>query len=95
MVHYGTWGSGLFQSIYQPAPGRMANLLLAPEGLLLLAVLACVSALGVLWPPLLLAALPLLVGLVALVSRAAVGGCARPPAGPRPLAASRPSGAAP
>ena len=86
MVHYGNWGSGLFQSIYQPAPGRMANLLLAPEGLLLLAVLACVSALGVLWPPLLLAALPLLIGLVALVSRAAAGGYrAHPPVPGRPL----------
>jgi GT2 family glycosyltransferase len=85
MVHYGNWGSGLFQSIYQPAPGRMANLLLAPEGLLLLAVLACVSALGALWPPLLLAALPLLIGLFALVFRAAVGGHrAHPPVPGRP-----------
>jgi O-antigen biosynthesis protein len=80
MVRYGTWGSGLFQSIYQPAPGRLDNLLLAPEVLLVLAALGCVSAFGVLWAPLLLAIPPFLAGLVAVLWRAVASGWqAHPP----------------
>jgi GT2 family glycosyltransferase len=82
MVHYGNWGSGLFQSIYQPSPGRMGSLLLAPEGLLLIGILAFVSLLGLLWAPLLLAAPPLLAGLAALVLRAASGGWQAHPSAP-------------
>jgi GT2 family glycosyltransferase len=74
MVRYGTWGSGLFQSIYQPAPGRFANLVLAPEVLLLLGALACASALGLLWDPLLLAVPPFLAGLAVVLWRAVLGG---------------------
>jgi GT2 family glycosyltransferase len=74
MVRYGTWGSGLFQSVYEPAPGLFSGLLLAPEFLLLLAALGAVSALGVFWPPLLLA-LPLFVaGVGASVFRAFASG---------------------
>jgi len=58
MIRYGTWGSGPFQSIYEPAPGVLSNLLLAPEFLLLIAALGAISALGLAWAPLLLA-LPL------------------------------------
>ncbi len=80
MVRYGTWGSGLFQSIYQPAPGRFANTLLAPETLLLLGTLGCASALGLLWRPLLLVALPFFACLCALLWRAVAGGWqAHPP----------------
>jgi GT2 family glycosyltransferase len=64
MIRYGTWGSGLFQSIYEPTPGILSNLLLAPEFLLLIATLGAVSALGIVWAPLLLA-LPLLAAAVA------------------------------
>jgi GT2 family glycosyltransferase len=74
MVRYGTWGSGLFQSIYQPAPGRFANTLLVPEALLLLGTLGCASALGLLWGPLLLAVPPFFVGLCALLWRAVADG---------------------
>jgi len=74
MVRYGTWGSGLFQSIYRPAPGRFENLVLTPEVLLLLGVFGCVSALGMLWAPLLLALPPFAIGLGAVVWRAVVGG---------------------
>jgi GT2 family glycosyltransferase len=55
MVRYGTWGTGLFQSIYEP-PRVLSGLLQAPEGLLLAALLGWVSALGLFWRPLLLAA---------------------------------------
>jgi GT2 family glycosyltransferase len=82
MVRYGTWGSGLFQSVYEPAPNRLDGILLAPEFLLVLLILADVSLLGVLWPPLLLALLPLLGGLGALVWRSAASGLAAVPAVP-------------
>ena len=74
MVRYGTWGGGLFQSIYQPAPGQLTNLLLAPEILLVLGVLGCISVLGLLWTPLLLALPPFLAGLSALLWRAVAAG---------------------
>lgn len=58
-VYYGRWGTGLFQSIYEP-PGSIAELLpLMPEWYLLILLLAFLSAVGVLWHPLLLT-LPLL-----------------------------------
>jgi O-antigen biosynthesis protein len=57
-VRYGTWGSGLFQSIYEPAPGAMSALLLMPESYLVLAAIVAIASLGLVWPELLLA-LPL------------------------------------
>jgi GT2 family glycosyltransferase len=55
LVRYGTWGSGLFQSIYDPQRA-LSGMLQAPEGLLLVALLGEISALGLLWQPLLVAA---------------------------------------
>lgn len=60
-VYHGTWGSGLFQSIYQPAPGFFAALPLMPEWFLVVAALAALSLLGLAWKPLLWFASPLLV----------------------------------
>jgi GT2 family glycosyltransferase len=74
MVRYGTWGSGLFQSIYEPAPGRLSGLLLAPEFLLLIAALGGISALGLLWAPLLLALPAFLAGVAASLWRAVSSG---------------------
>jgi glycosyltransferase involved in cell wall biosynthesis len=70
MVRYGTWGSSLFQSIYQSAPGTLSNLLRSPEVLLLIAALGAVSALGAIWMPLLLALPFFVVGVGAIVWRA-------------------------
>lgn len=70
MVRYGTWGSSLFQSIYQPAPGTLSNLLRTPELLLLIAVLGVISVLGAVWMPLLLAMPLFLVGVAAIAWRA-------------------------
>ena len=58
-VAYGTWGTGLFQSVYEPAQGGLLALALMPEWYLLIAALATISALGLIWTPLLLA-VPLL-----------------------------------
>ncbi|HET8565721.1 MAG TPA: glycosyltransferase [Solirubrobacterales bacterium] len=71
MVRYGTWGGGLFQSIYEP-PRVLSGLLQAPEGLMLVALLGLLSALGLLWRPLLVAA-PVFLVAIAWIVAAAVG----------------------
>ena len=58
-IYHGTWGTALFQSIYQPAPGLLRSLPMMPDWYLLILVLGGLSALGIAWQPLLLA-LPLL-----------------------------------
>jgi GT2 family glycosyltransferase len=58
-VYYGVWGTGLFQSIYEPAPGVLRALPAMPEWYLVIAGLLGVSLLGFVWTPLFLA-LPLL-----------------------------------
>ncbi len=58
-VYQGTWGTALFQSIYQPAPSLLWSLPMMPEWYVVIAVLAGLSMLGLEWTPLLLA-LPLL-----------------------------------
>jgi GT2 family glycosyltransferase len=57
-VHHGTWGTGLFQSLYKPADGTFASLVLMPEWYLLIALLLALSGLGLVSPHLWLA-LPL------------------------------------
>jgi O-antigen biosynthesis protein len=59
-VHHGRWGLGLFQSLYEPAPGTLSALPLMPEWYLVIAALAVLAGLGAVWTPL-LAAVPLLV----------------------------------
>jgi GT2 family glycosyltransferase len=51
-VFHGTWGTGLFQSIYQPASGRLGNLPLMPEWHLFGLAFAALSLLAFDWPPL-------------------------------------------
>jgi glycosyltransferase involved in cell wall biosynthesis len=58
-IYYGTWGTGLFQSIYQRSRSAFSTLAVVPEWFLVILALAGLSALGILWKPLLLA-LPLL-----------------------------------
>lgn len=81
MIRYGTWGGGLFQSIYEPAPGTLSSFLFTPESLLLIAVLGIVSALGAFWPPLFIAAPAFFVGVIVVAWRAlSAGWRANPPA---------------
>jgi GT2 family glycosyltransferase len=67
-IRYGTWGSALFQSVYQPAPGGWGWLPLLPEWYLVISALAGLTALGLVWQPLfgfgvlLVAAMALLLG---------------------------------
>jgi len=65
-VNYGEWGGGLFQSVYEPAPGMLGTLMLMPESYLFVALLGVVAALGLVWTPLLLV-LPLFAAGVAAV----------------------------
>jgi glycosyltransferase involved in cell wall biosynthesis len=73
-VYYGTWGTGLFQSVYQRTPGLLGSLPLMPEWYLVIAALALISAMGILWTPLLLALPLFLFASGALVFEAALGG---------------------
>ncbi len=52
-VYQGIWGSAPFQSIYQPARSWLGSLPLLPEWYLLVAVLGVLTALALLWTPLL------------------------------------------
>jgi O-antigen biosynthesis protein len=73
-VRYGTWGSGLFQSVYDPPPSFFTSMLRLPESLLALALLGGISALGLLWRPLLFAAVPSLALALSVLGQALVGG---------------------
>jgi O-antigen biosynthesis protein len=66
-IYHGMWGSALFQSVYQPAPGTLATLTLMPEWYLIIMALAVLSLLGILWTPLLLSLLLLALAVGALL----------------------------
>lgn len=59
-IEYGTWGTRPFQSLYQDAPGLLGSLPQMPDWYLVIAALAALTVLGILWMPLFLA-LPLLI----------------------------------
>ena len=77
-IYQGTWGSALFQSIYQPAPSLLWSLPLMPEWIVIVAVLGFFSLLGLEWTPLLLA-LPLFLLAAALPIAHAVSCASRLP----------------
>jgi GT2 family glycosyltransferase len=58
-IYQGMWGSAPFQSLYEPMPGPVGSIPLMPEWYLIAACLAVITALGLVWMPL-LAAAPLL-----------------------------------
>jgi hypothetical protein len=73
-IYHGTWGSALFQSVYQVAPSLWASLPLMPEWYLLIGGLLTLSAIGLVWTPLLAVALPpTVVAIGALVAQAMLG----------------------
>jgi GT2 family glycosyltransferase len=75
-IYHGSWGSALFQSVYQPAPSLLGALATMPEWYLVVAVLAWLATLGALWRPLLVA-VPLLALAVAAPVAAALSAAAR------------------
>jgi len=62
-IYHGVWGMAPFQSLYGPGTDLWGALPLIPEWYLLIAALGVLTALGALWPPLLLAS-PFLAGAV-------------------------------
>ena len=52
-IFYGSWGSALFQSVYQPAGSFINSIPLMPEWYLISAMLLVAGCLGFLWSPLL------------------------------------------
>ncbi len=58
-IYQGVWGSAPFQSIYQPTPDGLRSLPMRPEWYLVVVALAAITALGILWRPLLFGFLPL------------------------------------
>jgi GT2 family glycosyltransferase len=54
-VYHGTWGSALFQSVYEPAPSLLQSCVQMPEWYLVVLCLAALSCVGLLWSPLLVA----------------------------------------
>jgi GT2 family glycosyltransferase len=82
LIRYGTWGTGLFQSICYPPPSTLTSLLRMPESLMLLALFGVVSALGLFWGPLLMALAPLVGILAWMVAEALAHGWSAHPATP-------------
>jgi len=75
-VYYGTWGTGFFQRLYSDRQPTLAHLPLMPEWFLVIAALAGLTGLGVMWRPM-LALLPFLVLAVAAVAADAWIGAGR------------------
>jgi GT2 family glycosyltransferase len=65
-VFHGTWGSSLFQSVYQPGDGYLNCLPLMPEWYLFNLLFAVLGLLGFLWQPL-LAIWPLFIASVSII----------------------------
>jgi O-antigen biosynthesis protein len=87
-VYYGTQGSGMFQSLYQPATGGIASFFLIPEWYLVIAWLGIV---GLSWTPLLAAAALVAVACVLMpaAKSASAAGFPTPPGSRRKALAMR------
>jgi GT2 family glycosyltransferase len=72
-VYHGVWGSAPFQSIYQPAQSLLGYLPLMPEWYLLIAVVAVLLGMSILWQPLILMLPVLGVAMGASILQAALG----------------------
>lgn len=71
-VFYGSWGSSLFQSVYQPADGFLNSIPLMPEWYLFTALFGAFACLGFLWPPLLVFVPVFVVSIVILIIQAII-----------------------
>jgi GT2 family glycosyltransferase len=83
-IYQGVWGTAPFQAVYPTNQGFLASLPLMPEWFFVIAALALLSMLGLLWTPLLVA-VPLLVLAVAAPIVQAVQSAARVPLATRRL----------
>jgi glycosyltransferase involved in cell wall biosynthesis len=71
-VFHGTWGTALFQSVYQRADSFWAALPLMPEWYLFTALLGIIGLLGIFWNPLLWAWLPFWISIGIVVTQAVI-----------------------
>lgn len=69
-VFHGTWGSALFQSVYQRGDQLINSLPLMPEWYLIAALLSSVGLLGLLWSPLLWAFVPFAASIFIILAQA-------------------------
>jgi hypothetical protein len=69
-VYHGTWGHAPFQSVYAPSAGIVSSLALMPEMYLIALTLWGLTALAVLWLPMLFFAAPALLVTVAPLAQA-------------------------
>ena len=53
-IYHGVWGTALFQRLYQSQPPLIFSIMMMPEWYLVIGVLSVLSAIGMVWPPLLL-----------------------------------------
>ena len=77
-VYHGTWGSSLFQSVYEPARGLLVSLPLMPEWYFLVAVLGGLAALGLAWSPLLVTVPMFMLAVAAPLIQAGVAAAKQP-----------------
>jgi hypothetical protein len=70
-IAYGSWGLGLFQRLYAPAPRMLDALTASPEWYLVVAGLATLSVLGAFWHQLLISVPLLALAVAALLANAA------------------------
>lgn len=73
-IYHGTWGTALFQSVYDTAPGTIASVLMLPEWYLVIVLLAVLTLCGFLYPPLRYLAWPLGLAFVPPVLHALLSG---------------------
>lgn len=71
-IHYGTWGSALFQSVYSSSPVGLWSLPLLPEWYSVIFSLGGLTALGLFWAPMLIFMPLFLVAMALLLAQAAV-----------------------
>ena len=71
-IHHGTWGAGLFQSVYEPTAGTLRSLPLMPEWFFVVFLFGALTALGLAWTPFLIAAPLFGLALAAPIAQAVV-----------------------
>jgi GT2 family glycosyltransferase len=69
-VFHGTWGTALFQSVYQPGDGLINCLPLMPEWYLMAGLLGFTGCLGMLWTSLFWVFIPFVVSVLVIVAQA-------------------------
>ncbi|MEO6733907.1 MAG: glycosyltransferase [Ferruginibacter sp.] len=69
-IFHGSWGSALFQSVYQPGNGLVNALPLMPEWYFVVALLGLLSLLGLFWSPLLWVLALLITSILVIIAQA-------------------------